>query len=368
MSSPITTSARTLSHLPLPLPHLTLIVATTPITTAPPSSPAPSSPAKTPRRLGIGHAGTLPWPRIKADMTFFSRVTTRAAPLPTPPPSPDDATCAIGAVNAVIMGRKTYDSLPARFRPLPGRVNVVVTRDASGAGSGGGLKGSGGRRRSGSGNGPGGARRRGGERDRDRDERGGNIGGTIDADAEAEAGTTDAQPPDVLVADSLESAVSALCDAFRTAPTPGLLTRNSTRRLANVFIIGGGEVYASALKLKLDGWEAAAGKMRIVMTDVRRVSTPAPSPSNDATATTVGTTKAEDGEGGESTAVENCVNGFECDTFFPLDSDDLEEGGDGGWRRVTTEDVSIWVGEEVKEGWAREGEVALRVLGFERRV
>jgi dihydrofolate reductase len=37
----------------------------------------------------------------------------------------------------VIMGRKTWDSLPARFRPLPGRRNVVVTRnpdfDAPGA-------------------------------------------------------------------------------------------------------------------------------------------------------------------------------------------------------------------------------------------
>ena len=31
--------------------------------------------------------------------------------------------------SAVIMGRKTWDSLPARFRPLPGRQNIVVTRD-----------------------------------------------------------------------------------------------------------------------------------------------------------------------------------------------------------------------------------------------
>jgi dihydrofolate reductase len=30
----------------------------------------------------------------------------------------------------VVMGRKTWDSLPARFRPLPGRRNVVVTRNA----------------------------------------------------------------------------------------------------------------------------------------------------------------------------------------------------------------------------------------------
>lgn len=31
----------------------------------------------------------------------------------------------------VIMGRRTWDSLPARFRPLPGRLNIVVTRDAA---------------------------------------------------------------------------------------------------------------------------------------------------------------------------------------------------------------------------------------------
>ena len=30
----------------------------------------------------------------------------------------------------VIMGRRTWDSLPARFRPLPGRANIVVTRQA----------------------------------------------------------------------------------------------------------------------------------------------------------------------------------------------------------------------------------------------
>ncbi len=30
----------------------------------------------------------------------------------------------------VVMGRKTWDSLPPRFRPLPGRLNVVVTRQA----------------------------------------------------------------------------------------------------------------------------------------------------------------------------------------------------------------------------------------------
>jgi dihydrofolate reductase len=32
--------------------------------------------------------------------------------------------------HAVIMGRRTWQSLPPRFRPLPGRRNIVVTRDA----------------------------------------------------------------------------------------------------------------------------------------------------------------------------------------------------------------------------------------------
>jgi dihydrofolate reductase len=54
----------------------------------------------------IGMNGTLPW-HLPEDMAHFKR-TTLGCP--------------------VIMGRKTWDSLPARFRPLPGRVNIVVTR------------------------------------------------------------------------------------------------------------------------------------------------------------------------------------------------------------------------------------------------
>jgi len=54
----------------------------------------------------IGHNNTLPW-RLPEDMAHFKR-TTLGCP--------------------VIMGRKTWDSLPPKFRPLPGRLNVVVTR------------------------------------------------------------------------------------------------------------------------------------------------------------------------------------------------------------------------------------------------
>jgi dihydrofolate reductase len=38
--------------------------------------------------------------------------------------------------HAVIMGRRTWESLPPRFRPLPGRRNLVVTRDAGYAAAG----------------------------------------------------------------------------------------------------------------------------------------------------------------------------------------------------------------------------------------
>jgi len=54
----------------------------------------------------IGDGGALLW-HIPEDMQFFRRTT---------------------AGSPVIMGRKTWDSLPPRFRPLPGRRNIVVTR------------------------------------------------------------------------------------------------------------------------------------------------------------------------------------------------------------------------------------------------
>lgn len=55
----------------------------------------------------IGREGGLPW-RLKSDMALF-KATTLGKP--------------------VIMGRKTWDSLPRR--PLPGRTNIVLSRDGS---------------------------------------------------------------------------------------------------------------------------------------------------------------------------------------------------------------------------------------------
>ena len=55
----------------------------------------------------IGSDGSIPW-RLPADMTRFRELTMG---------------------HPVVMGRRTWESLPDTFRPLPGRGNVVVTRN-----------------------------------------------------------------------------------------------------------------------------------------------------------------------------------------------------------------------------------------------
>jgi dihydrofolate reductase len=54
----------------------------------------------------IGRDGTLPW-HLPEDMARFKTLTTGAT---------------------VLMGRRTWESLPPRFRPLPGRRNLVLSR------------------------------------------------------------------------------------------------------------------------------------------------------------------------------------------------------------------------------------------------
>jgi dihydrofolate reductase len=54
----------------------------------------------------IGADGGMPW-HVPEDLAHF-KVTTMGAP--------------------VVMGRRTWESFPDRFRPLPGRRNIVVTR------------------------------------------------------------------------------------------------------------------------------------------------------------------------------------------------------------------------------------------------
>ena len=56
---------------------------------------------------GIGYKGALPWPHCKADMAHFAKRTTGAGN------------------NAVVMGKKTWDSIPVR--PLRNRANLILS-------------------------------------------------------------------------------------------------------------------------------------------------------------------------------------------------------------------------------------------------
>lgn len=56
---------------------------------------------------GVGYKNGLPWKGLKEDMDRFKILTRNAI---------------------VVMGRKTYDSIPKRFKPLRDRINIVVTR------------------------------------------------------------------------------------------------------------------------------------------------------------------------------------------------------------------------------------------------
>ncbi|MBI5176416.1 MAG: dihydrofolate reductase [Candidatus Obscuribacter sp.] len=65
---------------------------------------------------GIGKQNALPW-RLSTDMKYFKDLTS-STPLLTE-----------GKRNAVIMGRKTWESIPPNFRPLKERYNLVLTRN-----------------------------------------------------------------------------------------------------------------------------------------------------------------------------------------------------------------------------------------------
>jgi dihydrofolate reductase/thymidylate synthase len=64
--------------------------------------------------FAIGREGSIPW-TLKGDLAYF-RDTTIAS---------DDENLS----NVVIMGRKTYESIPKKFQPLPSRLNVVLSRN-----------------------------------------------------------------------------------------------------------------------------------------------------------------------------------------------------------------------------------------------
>lgn len=242
---------------------LTLVVATTPVTRS-----------TTKPLLGIGLNGTLPWPRIKSDMNFFARVTSRP-PQETNPAEKEK-------LNALIMGRKTYYSLPKSLRPLKDRLNVIISRDESGS-----------------------------------------VAAEVEKDLarQREKASNDSKEDkrDALVAHSLEDALKQLFE--------------QRLGLGHVYVIGGGEIYKSSLDLRaVPTLTDSKIVQRILMTRVIR----------------------RDGEE------------YECDTFFPLTDEDLSNENTKGWRQAGTGEVTGWVGERVNEGWIEEGEVAIKVEGYER--
>ncbi|TPX09794.1 uncharacterized protein E0L32_008985 [Thyridium curvatum] len=220
------------------------------------------------RDMGIGLRGTLPWTGLKKEMAYFARVTKRLPPTSAvrnasqklrthtethivdkqatqPSPAP--------AVNAVIMGRKTWDSIPPRFRPLKDRLNVVVSRSFASGGQ--------------------------------------------QPQPQLHGSEEDPSAQQPLRAGSLEQALELL------------RARAASGAVARVFVIGGGQIYASSLKL--------AEARRVLLTRV--------------------------------------LTDFECDTHFPLalreegkDGDGPSEGG--RWVRKSKEELDRWAGEEVAGG------------------
>lgn len=136
---------------------------------------------------------------------------------------------------------------------------------------------------------------------------------------------------DAIVSSSLKAALDTLHRDF-----------DERGKLGKVFVIGGAEIYAAALRLSPDHHHAPySQRLRIIMTKVRRRK---------------GAATAEENDGEEP--------GFQCDTFFPIDAEDLAP--EKGWREVSSEEVSEWVGERVSPEWKEDGEVAIQIVGYER--
>lgn len=62
---------------------------------------------------GIGKTNALPWPRLRGDLAHFKAVTTTASN---------------GRRNAIAMGRRTWESKELAGKPLPRRLNIVISR------------------------------------------------------------------------------------------------------------------------------------------------------------------------------------------------------------------------------------------------
>ncbi|KAH1169098.1 hypothetical protein KIL84_013688 [Mauremys mutica] len=67
------------------------------------------------QNMGIGKNGDLPWPPLRNEFKYFQRMTT--------------TTTVEGKQNVVIMGKRTWFSIPEKNRPLKDRINIVLSRE-----------------------------------------------------------------------------------------------------------------------------------------------------------------------------------------------------------------------------------------------
>jgi dihydrofolate reductase len=228
-------------------------------------------------RLGIGFQNSLPWPMIKSDMQFFAKVTkeSRAPSLATTSTGNDDR------VNAVIMGRKTFESIPAKFRPLGGRMNVVISRTKPSELA---LKISDGLKKE--------------KALSESDLR-------IESESIAGAGNENS----ILLStrnrdDTPSSKVAPILICPSMAAAFKCLREPLSEQVAGNFIIGGAQIYEEFLQHSQSYLEyCGMGPVRILQTEVRKLG------------------------GGD----------FDCDTFFPV-----QLGEDGNWTEASRTDVTAW--------------------------
>ncbi|KAK5043556.1 hypothetical protein LTR84_011416 [Exophiala bonariae] len=324
--------------------------------------------------MGIGNQGTLPWSGIKGDMAFFRKLTTKVPESSAP-----------GSLNALIMGRKTWESIPSKFRPLAGRLNVIITR--------GKVK-----------------------------ELGRQVLDELQTSSESESWETQdlllstaatpsksseassSEAPDanatvsttVLLTPSSTTAKSAVLISSSLPRTLSLLSSsdslpNSTVTPQKVFCIGGANLYSQILALS----HVSAGAEDDA--DLSPTTTREPPAQKSSTS-------AEHTSDADSTAFDirilqtqvHKLNGeaFECDTFFPEDITFSSSTSD--WRAVSQRTLETWAdgvdipgsspasafdfnsstdaerkdpSEDEADGWVRDDKagVEYRVVGWERR-